>query len=83
MDVENGMVCIPIGYFIELVQLDARVSAVIAEIANNDFTRTEDILRILGKKDAVALADKLREKEEERMRKFRSDTLGAVDEAGD
>ena len=83
MDVENGMVCIPIGYFIELVQLDARVSAVIAEIANNDFTRTEDILRILGKKDAVALADKLREKEEERMRKFRSDTSEGVDEAGD
>ena len=83
MDVENGMVCIPIGYFIELVQLDARVSAVIAEIANNDFTRTEDILRILGKKDAVALADKLRKKEEERMRKFRSDTSEGVDEAGD
>ena len=83
MDVENGMVCIPIGYFIELVQLDARVSAVIAEIANNDFTRTEDILRILGKKDAVELADKLREKEEERMRKFRSDTSEGVDEAGD
>ena len=38
---------------------------------------------IIGTDEAVELADKLREKEEERMKKFRSDTLEAVDEAGD
>ena len=65
------------------MDLKTRVDVLIERIAHNDFFRTEDVLRILGTDEAVKLADKLREKEEERMKKFRSDTSEGVDEAGD
>ena len=83
MGVENNTVLISMDELALLLDLKTRVDVLIERIAHNDFFRTEDVLRILGKKDAVALADKLREKEEERMKKFRSDTSEAVDEAGD
>ena len=66
-----------------LLDLKTRVDVLIERIAHNDFFRTEDVLRILGTDEAVELADKLREKEEDRMKKFRSDTSEGVDEAGD
>ena len=83
MSVENNTVLISIAELAGLLDLKTRVGVLIERIAHDDFFRTEDVLRILGTDDAVALADKLREKEEERMRKFRSDTSEGVDEAGD
>ena len=83
MDVENNTVLISTDEFAWLLDLKTRVDVLIERIAHDDFFRTEDVLRILGTDEAVKLADKLREKEEERMKKFRSDTLEAVDEAGD
>ena len=83
MDVENNTVLISTDEFAWLLDLKTRVDVLIERIAHDDFFRTEDVLRILGTDEAVELADKLREKEEDRMKKFRSDTSEGVDEAGD
>lgn len=83
MGVENNTVLISMDELALLLDLKTRVDVLIERIAHNDFFRTEDVLRILGTDEAVKLADKLREKEEERMKKFRSDTSEGVDEAGD
>ena len=83
MDMENNAVLISMAELARLVGLKTRVDVLIERIAHDDFFRTEDVLRILGTDEAVELADKLREKEEERMKKFRSDTSEGVDEAGD
>ena len=83
MGVENNTVLISMDELALLLDLKTRVDVLIERIAHDDFFRTEDVLRILGTDEAVELADKLREKEEDRMKKFRSDTSEAVDEAGD
>ena len=83
MSVENNTVLISMDELAWLLGLKTRVDVLIERIAHDDFFRTEDVLRILGTDEAVELADKLREKEAERMKKFRSDTSEAVDEAGD
>ena len=83
MDVENNTVLISMDELALLLDLKTRVDVLIERIAHDDFFRTEDVLRILGTDEAVELADKLREKEEDRMKKFRSDTSEGVDEAGD
>ena len=83
MDMENNAVLISMAELARLLGLKTRVDVLIERIAHDDFSRTEDVLRIIGTDKAVELADKLREKEEERMRKFRSDTSEGVDEAGD
>ena len=83
MGVENNTVLISMDELAWLLDLKTRVDVLIERIAHDDFFRTEDVLRILGTDEAVELADKLREKEEERMKKFRSNTSEAVDEAGD
>ena len=83
MDMENNAVLISMAELARLLGLKTRVDVLIERIAQDDFFRTEDVLRILGTDEAVELADKLREKEEERMKKFRSDTSEGVDEAGD
>lgn len=83
MGVENNTVLISMAELAWLLDLKTRVDVLIERIAHDDFFRTEDVLRILGTDEAVELADKLREKEAERMKKFRSGTSEAVDEAGD
>ena len=83
MDMENNAVLISMDELAWLLDLKTRVDVLIERIAHDDFFRTEDVLRILGTDEAVELADKLREKEEDRMKKFRSDTSEGVDEAGD
>ena len=83
MDVENNTVLISMDELAWLLDLKTRVDVLIERVAHDDFFRTEDVLRILGTDEAVKLADKLREKEEERMKKLRSDTSEGVDEAGD
>lgn len=83
MGVENNTVLISMDNLALLLDLKTRVDVLIERIAHDDFFRTEDVLRILGTDEAVELADKLREKEAERMKKFRSDTSEAVYEAGD
>ena len=83
MGVENNTVLISMDELAGLLDLKTRVDVLIERVAHDDFFRTEDVLRILGTDEAAKLADKLREKEEERMKKFRSDTSEAVDEAGD
>lgn len=83
MDMENNAVLISMDELAGLLDLKTRVDVLIERVAHDDFFRTEDVLRILGTDEAVKLADKLREKEEERMKKFRSDTSEGVDEAGD
>ena len=83
MGVENNTVLISMAELALLLNLKTRVDVLIERIAHDDFFRTEDVLRILGTDEAVKLADKLREKEEERMKKLRSDTSEGVDEAGD
>ena len=83
MGVENNTVLISMAELALLLDLKTRVDVLIERIAHDDFFRTEDVLRILGTDEAVKLADKLREKEEERMKKLRSDTSEGVDEAGD
>ena len=83
MGVENNAVLISMAELARLLGLKTRVDVLIERIAHDDFFRTEDVLRILGTDEAVKLADKLREKEEERMKKLRSDTSEGVDEAGD
>ena len=83
MGVENNTVLISMDELAWLLDLKTRVDVLIERIAHDDFFRTEDVLRILGTDEAVKLADKLREKEEERMKKLRSDTSEGVDEAGD
>ena len=80
---ENNAVLISMAELARLLGLKTRVDVLIERIAHDDFFRTEDVLRILGTDEAVELADKLREKEEDRMKKFRSDTSEGVDEAGD
>ena len=83
MGVENNTVLISMDELALLLDLKTRVDVLIERIAHDAFFRTEDVLRILGTDEAVKLADKLREKEEERMKKLRSDTSEGVDEAGD
>ena len=83
MGVENNTVLISMDELALLLDLKTRVDVLIERVAHDDFFRTEDVLRILGTDEAVKLADKLREKEEERMKKFRSDTSEGIDEAGD
>ena len=83
MDMENNAVLISMAELARLLGLKTRVDVLIERIAHDDFFRTEDVLRILGTDEAVELADKMREKEAERMKKFRSDTSEGVDEAGD
>lgn len=79
----NNAVLISMAELAWLLGLKTRVDVLIERIAHDDFFRTEDALRILGTDEAVELADKLRKKEAERMKKFRSGTSEAVDEAGD
>ena len=83
MSVENNTVLISMDELAGLLDLKTRVDVLIERVAHDDFFRTEDVLRIIGTDEAVELADKLREKEEDRMKKFRSDTSEGVDEAGD
>ena len=83
MDMENNAVLISMDELTGLLDLKTRVDVLIERIAHDDFFRTEDVLRILVTDEAVKLADKLREKEAERMRKYRSDTSEVDDEAGD
>ena len=83
MSVENNTVLISMDELAGLLDLKTRVDVLIERIAHDDFFRTEDVLRIIGTDEAVELADKVARKKEERMKKFRSDTLEAVDEAGD
>ena len=83
MGVENNTVLISMDELALLLDLKTRVDVLIERIAHDDFFRTEDVLRMLGTDEAVKLADKLREKEEERMKKLRSATSEGVDEAGD
>ena len=83
MDVENNAVLISMAELARLLGLKTRVDVLIERIAHDDYFRTEDVLCVLGTDEAVELADKLREKEEERMKKFISDTSEVVDEAGD
>ena len=83
MDSTNNSILISTEDFVELMGLKTRVDVLIERIAHDDFFFFFDVLRIIGTDDAVVLADKLREQAEERMKKFRSDTLEAVDEAGD
>lgn len=83
MDMENNAVLISMDELAGLLDLKTRVDVLIERVAHDDFFRTEDVLRILGTDEAVKLADKLREKEAERMKKFRSDTSEGVNEAGD
>lgn len=83
MGVKNNAVLISMDELAGLLDLKTRVDVLIERIAHDVFFRTEDVLRILGTDEAVNLADKLREKEAERMKKFRSDTSEGVDEAGD
>lgn len=83
MGVENNTVLISMDELAGLLDLKTRVDVLIERIAHDDFFRTEDVLCVLGTDEAVELADKLREKKEERMKKFRSGTSEAVDEAGD
>ena len=83
MGVENNTVLISMDELAGLLDLKTRVDVLIERIAHDDFFRTEDVLRIIGTDEAVELADKVARKKEERMKKFRSDTLEAVDEAGD
>ena len=83
MGVENNTVLISMDELAGLLDLKTRVDVLIERVAHDDFFRTEDVLRILGTDEAVKLADKLREKEAERMKKFRPDTSEGVDEAGD
>ena len=83
MDAVKNGVLITVGDLAYLLDLKTRVDVLIERVAHDDFFRTEDVLRILGTDEAVKLADKLREKEAERMKKFRSDTSEGVDEAGD
>ena len=83
MAMENNAVLISMDELTGLLDLKTRVDVLIERVAHDDFFRTEDVLRIIGTDEAVELADKLREKEEERMKKFRSDTSEGVDEAGD
>ena len=70
MGVENNTVLISMDELALLLDLKTRVDVLIERIAHDDFFRTEDVLRIIGTDEAVELADKLREKEEERMKKF-------------
>lgn len=83
MGVENNTVLISMDDLAGLLDLKTRVDVLIERVAHDDFFRTEDVLRVLGTDEAVELADKLREKEAERMKKFRPDTSEGVDEAGD
>lgn len=83
MAVENNTVLISMDDLALLLDLKTRVDVLIERIAHDDYFRTEDVLRILGTDEAVELADKLREKEAERMKKFRYDTSEGADEAGD
>ena len=83
MGVENNTVLISMDELAGLLDLKTRVDVLIERIAHDDFFRTDDVLRIIGTDEAVKLADKLREKEEDRMKKFRSGTSEGVDEAGD
>ena len=83
MDMENNAVLISMDELTGLLDLKTRVDVLIERVAHDDFFRTEDVLRILGTDEAVKQADKVREKEEDRMKKFRSDTSEGVDEAGD
>ena len=83
MGVENNTVLISMAELALLLDLKTRVDVLIERIAHDDFFRTDDVLRIIGTDEAVELADKVARKKEERMKKFRSDTLEAVDEAGD
>ena len=83
MSVENNTVLISMAELALLLDLKTRVDVLIERIAHDDFFRTDDVLRIIGTDEAVELADKVARKKEERMKKFRSDKLEAVDEAGD
>ena len=59
MGVENNTVLISIAELAGLLDLKTRVDVLIERIAHDDFSRTEDVLRILGTYEAVKLADKL------------------------
>ena len=83
MDSTNNSILISIEDFVELMDLKTRVSVLIERIAHDEYFKTEDVLRVLGTCEAVQLADELREKEAERIRRFRSEISEGVDEAGD
>ena len=54
-----------------LLDLETRVHVAVERIKHNEYTRTEDILWILGTEEAIELAEKLREEAKKRDEEFR------------
>lgn len=61
MDNKDLMVTIPITRYEQLLDLETRVDVAVERMINDEYCRTEDILRILGTELALQKADEIRE----------------------
>lgn len=63
-------VTIDVDRYEDLLDTETRVNVAVERIINQKFVRTEDILRILGTRDAICEADRLRDEDERREKEF-------------
>lgn len=71
MERTDLMVTIPLSRYEQLLDLETRVDVAVERMINDEYCKTEDILRILGTELALQKADEIRNEE----RKFIDECL--------
>ena len=79
MNEEQLMVTIPICRYEHLLDIETRAIVVIERIINDNYIRTEDVLRILGTDEAIQEANRMKE-EDERYKKEINEKLDSEEE---
>ncbi len=63
MENTNLTITIPQSRYEQLLDIETRVDVAVERITNDEYIKTEDILRILGTELALQKADEIREKD--------------------
>lgn len=67
---EDLMVTIPLSKYEQLLDIETRVDVAVERIINDEYCKTEDILRILGTELALQRADEIREEEKKQHEEY-------------
>lgn len=72
MENKDLMVTISMRKYEQLLDIETRVDVAVERIINDEYIKTEDILRILGTELALQKADEIREEEKKRREEYLS-----------
>lgn len=70
MKKQDLMVKIPLSRYEQLLDLETRVDVAVERMTNDEYCKSEDILRILGTELALQTADEIREGEKKRREEY-------------